>query len=150
MYLYHLTKGSPFTEMAHFVFGGDPRRLLEMNSIFIEFGYNTFFNKISGTSLEQWIPSHLDVCRQLIYDALASGGIEEVEFDDGQVVDRRWILHHFQFESFRVFGFLDDFAMRSANRRNMYESDVQRAFNSGYLRSHGLKAQVVYTNWNRR
>ncbi len=108
MYLYHLTRGSPFTEMARFVFGGDPRRLSEMNSIFIEFGYNTFFNKISGTSLEQWIPSHLDVCRQLIYDALASGGIEEVEFEDGQVVDRRWILHHFQFESFRVFGFLDD------------------------------------------
>jgi hypothetical protein len=26
----------------------------------------------------------------------------------------------------------------------MYESDVQRAFYSGYLRSHGLKAQVVY------
>ena len=121
-----------------------------MNSIFIEFGYNTFFNKISGTSLEQWIPSHLDVCRQLIYDALASGGIKEVEFEDRQVVDRWWILHHFQFESFRVFGFLDDFAMRSANRRNMYESDVQQAFYSGYLRSHGLKAQVVYTNWNRR
>jgi hypothetical protein len=136
--------------MARFVFGGDPRSLSEMNSIFIEFGYNTFFNKISGTSLEQWIPSHLDVCRQLIYDALASGGIEEVEFEDGQVVDRRWILHHFQFESFRVFGFLDDFAMptagpgSSANRRNMYETDVQQAFYSGYLRSHGLKAQVVY------
>jgi hypothetical protein len=121
-----------------------------MNSLFIEFGCNTFFNKISGTSLEQWIPSHLDLCRQLIYNTLASRGIEEIEFEDGQVVDRRWILHHFQFESFRVFGFLDDFAMStarpgsSANRRNMYESDVQRAFYSVYLRSHGLKAQVVY------
>ncbi len=86
----------------------------------------------------------------MINDALASGGIEEIEFEDGQVVDRQWILHHFQFESFRVFGFVDDFAMpttcpgSSANRRNMYESDVQWAFYSEYLRSHGLKAQVVY------
>jgi hypothetical protein len=60
VYLYNLTKGNLFTVMAHFVFRGDTRRLSEINSLFIEFGYNTFFNKISGTSLEQWIPSHLD------------------------------------------------------------------------------------------
>jgi hypothetical protein len=59
-----------------------------MNSLFIEFGYSTFFNKTSGTSLEQWIRSHLDLCRQLIYEALASGGIEEVEFEGG---GRLWI-----------------------------------------------------------
>ncbi len=31
-----------------------------------------------------------------------------------------------------------------ANRRHDYESDIQRAFFSGYLHCHGLKAQVVY------
>jgi hypothetical protein len=35
VYLYHLTKGTPFTEMARFIFGGDPRRLSEMNRLFI-------------------------------------------------------------------------------------------------------------------
>ncbi len=34
IYLYHITKGTLFREMTRFVFGGDPRRLLEIN-IFI-------------------------------------------------------------------------------------------------------------------
>ena len=66
IYLYHAIKGSPFTEMARFVFGGDPHRLSEANTLFINHGYNTFFNKISGTSLEQWMPRDLDLCRELI------------------------------------------------------------------------------------
>jgi hypothetical protein len=150
VYLYHLTKGTPFTEMARFVFGGDPRRLSEMNDLFINHLYFTFYNKISGNSMSQWLPRSLHSCRRLIYDALSSDAIEEVEYFNGELVDRRWILHHFQFDSFRIFGFLDDFAIptshpgNSASRRNDLESDVQRAFYSGYLRRHGLKAQVVY------
>jgi hypothetical protein len=81
---------------------------------------------------------------------LLSDAIEVVEFLEGQVTDSRWIVHHFNFDIFFIFGFLDDFAMptarpgSSASRRNDYESDIQRAFCSGYLRHHGLKAQVVY------
>jgi hypothetical protein len=86
----------------------------------------------------------------LIYDALDIDAVEEVEFDDGQVVDRRWILHHFDFRSFQIFGFLDDFALptarpgNSTSRRHDLESDIEKAFYSGYLCRHGLKAQVVY------
>ena len=86
----------------------------------------------------------------MIYDALSSNAIEEVEFKDGEVVDKRWILHHFDFSSFCIFGLLDDFAMptarpgSSATRRHNYESDIQRTFYSGYLCRHGLKEQVVY------
>jgi hypothetical protein len=150
VYLYHLTKGMPFTEMARFVFGGDPRRLSEMNVLFINHGYITFYNKISGYSMSQWILSSLNTCQRLIYNALSSDAIEEVEFMGGKVVDRRWILHHFNFDSFRIFDFLDDFAMptacpgSSATRVHAFESDIQRAFYSGYLCCHGLKAQVVY------
>jgi hypothetical protein len=43
VYLYHITKGTPFTEMARFVFGDDPRRLSEMNDMFIHYAYNTFY-----------------------------------------------------------------------------------------------------------
>ncbi len=75
IYLYHVINGSPFTEMARFIFGGDPRRLSEANILFINHGHNTFFNKISGTSMEQWLPRDLDLCQQLIYDDLMSGAI---------------------------------------------------------------------------
>lgn len=110
----------------------------------------TFFHKISGRSLDQRIPTHVDRCRQLIHSALANGAIEEVEYEDGEVIDRQRILHHFEFSSFRPFGFLDDFAMptarpgNSAQRANNYQLDIQRAFYSGYLRWHGIKAQVVF------
>ena len=66
----------------------------------------SFYNKISGSSLDQWVPRSLNTCRRLIYDALSSDAIEEVEFEDGEVVDRRRILHHFDFSSFRIFGSL--------------------------------------------
>ena len=68
----------PFTEMARFIFGGDPCRLSEANILFIDHGYNTFFNKILGTSMEQCLPRDLDLCLQLIYDDLMSGAIKEV------------------------------------------------------------------------
>jgi DDE superfamily endonuclease len=150
VWLYHMTKGSPFTEMARFVFGGDPRRLSEMNDLYIHQVYNTFYNKISGTSLNQWLPDKMNLCRELICDSVSSGAIEEIHMDDGQVIDRQWILHRFEYASFRVFGFLDDFALptarpgNSASRREGFYDDIQRAFYSGYLRKHGLKAQVVF------
>jgi hypothetical protein len=134
IYLYHVNKGSPFTEMARFIFRGDPCCLLEANILFINHGYNTFFNKISGTSLEQWLPRDLDMCRQLIDDDLMSGAIEEVAFKDGQEVNREWILHRFDFETFRIFGFLDDFGMPTARpgdtarRRRSFSNDIQCAF----------------------
>jgi hypothetical protein len=136
--------------MARQIFGGDPRHLSLMFGLMIDHLYITFYNKISGTSLDQWIPVHLNSCRWLIYDALSDGGLEEVRFENGEVVNRRWILHHFQFDSFRPFGFLDDFGIQTARpgswarRLNNFEHDIQRAFYSGYLRRHGLKAQVVY------
>ena len=50
----------------------------------------------------QWILQSLHTCQHLIliYHALSSDALEEIEFDDGQVVDRRCILQHFDFSSF--------------------------------------------------
>jgi hypothetical protein len=75
--------------MAFFIFGGNPRRLSEMNDSLIHHAYNTFYNKISGTSLNQWLPERLDVCRELIFNSVATGAIKEVQFKDGQVVDQQ-------------------------------------------------------------
>jgi hypothetical protein len=58
-------------------------------------------------------------------------------------------MHNFDFDSFRIFGFLDDFGMPTARpgdtarRRWGFIDDIQRAFYSGYFRRHGLKAQVI-------
>ncbi len=112
--------------------------------------YNLFYNKISGTSLGQWISSQIHLCQQLIHNALSNGAIQESIFEDGEVVDRAWILHHFDLDTFQPFGFLDDFGIPTArpgdapNWTHQFAQDVQRAFYSGYLHAHGLKAQIVY------
>jgi hypothetical protein len=109
-----------------------------------------FYFKISETSLNQWLPDKLDVCRELIFNSVTTGAIKEIQFEEGQVVDCQWILHHFEYDSFRVFGFLDDFALPTARPGNLahqregFNENIQRAFYSGYFRKHGLKAQVVY------
>jgi hypothetical protein len=97
---FHMIKGTPFTDMSQHTFGGDPRQLSTMKELVIDHIYLPFYNKISGASLDQWIPTHIDRCRQLIQSALADGVIKEAEFENGEVVDRQWILHHFQFSSF--------------------------------------------------
>lgn len=144
VFLYHLTQGAPFVTMANDYFGGDPRYLSLMFEVMIDHLYITFYNKISGTSLSQWIPEHVDLCRALIHGRLSDGALEETVLRDGEVVDRELIRHHFEFDSFRLFGFLDDFAIPTARPSQHGRLDTQRAFYSGYLRRHGLKAQVVY------
>jgi hypothetical protein len=135
--------------MARFVFGGNPRRLLEMNDFLIHYAYNTFYNKILGTSLNQWLPDKLDVYRELIFNS-TTGAIKEIQFEDGQVDDRQWILHHFEYDSFLFFGFLDNFALPTARPGNLatqregFYENIHRAFYLVYFRKHGLKAQVVY------
>ncbi len=46
VWFYHMTKGVPFTKMAHIVFGRYPCRLSEINEGFISYAYNKFYNKI--------------------------------------------------------------------------------------------------------
>eukprot|EP00984_Skeletonema_dohrnii_P000484 scaffold165_cov106-Skeletonema_dohrnii-CCMP3373.AAC.9 len=150
IFLYHMIKGSPFTEMS-IIFGGDPRKMSPMFEAMVNHLYETFYNKISGTSLDQWIPEHLDLCRELIYDALSRGAVEETQYGPhGEVVDREWILHHFAYDEFRIWGFMDDFGVPtatpggSASRREGFTHDIQRPYYSGYFKDHGLKVQVVY------
>ena len=89
IYLFHLMQGIPFTTMARMYFGGDPRRMSEMFEVMVNHIYFTFYNKISGTSLDQWLPSHLDTCRELIHRALSDRAIHETTVVDGEVVGSR-------------------------------------------------------------
>jgi hypothetical protein len=131
--------------MARHTFGGDPRRMSDMFECMVNHLYVTFYNKVSGTSLNQWLPRHLLTCRRLIHDTLSDGAVFETEHVDGVEVNAHWILHYFDFSSFRIFGFLDDFALPTARPSSgAFRHDIQRAFYSGYFKKHGLKAQVVW------
>ena len=145
-----MIKGTPFTAMSRHTFGGDPRYYSMMFEMMINHLYNNFYNKISGTSLRQWIPQHVELCRHLVHQSLSRGALHETVYVDGQLADEAFIRHVFTFESWRIFGFLDDFALPTArpgvnaSRRENFTHNIQRAFYSGYFRKHGLKAQVVY------
>jgi hypothetical protein len=113
--MYHLCKGVPFTVMAQDHFGGDPRDFSKMVELMIDYLYDTCYNKISGTSLDQWLPVYLDNCRQFIFDALGNGAIWEVQYDgNGDIIDENWIFHHFEYDSIHIFGFLDDMACQTS------------------------------------
>ena len=66
------------------------------------------------------------------------------------MVDQQWILHHFEYDSFLFFGFLDNFALPTARPGNLatqregFYENIHRAFYLVYFRKHGLKVQVVY------
>ncbi len=110
-----------------------------------------FIFQLSGTSLDQWVPPQVDTCRQLIYDSLTEGAIEEVAFENGEVVDRSWILHHFELDFFQLFRLLDDFGIQTAcpgnppSQSQHFAPDIQESFYSGYLQKYGLKEQIIYS-----
>jgi len=62
IFLYHLMKALPFTEMPRHVFGGDPQYMSSMFDLIVDQLYVLFYNKISGTSINQCIPRYLDRC----------------------------------------------------------------------------------------
>ena len=136
--------------MARHTFGGDPRRFSEMFNLMVDHLYFTFYNKISGTSMDQWVPRYLDRCRTLIYTGLRNSALYEREYVDDQLVDEMLIYHYWDYQTFRPFGFLNDVALPGArpgsriSRIRYLAHGIQRAFYSGYLRLHGMKVQVVY------
>ena len=151
IFLYHLERGIPFTTMAgERAFGGDPRDMSKMFAAMVDHLYETFYHKISGTSLEQWLPHRLRDCRRLIHNRLVDTLVEERHFVNGELVDRTWVAHNFDFESFRPFGVYDCVGVATgrpggeAVRTEDLAHDVQRAVYSGYFRGWGLKCGVVY------
>jgi hypothetical protein len=96
--------------------------------------YTTFFNKITGNSMEMWM-SQVDEFRRAVHDKFVAG-------DPTMIA--RW-----PFAGWRVFGFIDDKGIKTTRpgvhvrREQGITADIQRAFYSGYFAAHGLKVQVV-------
>ena len=72
------------------------------------------------------------MCWHLVHNTLFDGAIVETEYVSGEVADHRWICHHFDFDCFRVFGFLDDYKVETSRPQNMLRTlevypGIQRA-----------------------
>ena len=145
--LFHLNKGMPFTSIASFAFGGDPRRFPEMLDFINEHLYQLFYSKILGMGLSQWIPKCVHWCCYLIHRAPLDISLFETEYVNGEVVGQAWVHQHFDFETFQVFGFVDDFAMKIVRTADINATlgvclNLQRAVYSGYKRTHGFKSHI--------
>lgn len=137
IYLHQLRHGYSYTTMAHETFGGDPRRITYIVRASVHHLYNNFYHKISGQSMSMWT-RFIDIFRYAIWLKVVEGAVLEVveEVEDG------WqVVRHIQiaslliiFELFRLFGFIDDFGVPTAQpgdspmRQFGFIQDIQRAF----------------------
>ena len=144
-YLYWNRKGGTKLEMSRNMFGGDSRRFTYSIRYISDHLYKTFYHKVSGDSMRMWVP-HIESFRRAIWHKLVTGATIE---EDGRSGDRRQITLDIPFETFRIFGFIDDTGFRTtapgreARRVYGFFDDVQRSFYSGYFAGHGMKVQVV-------
>ena len=146
-YLTYNRLGLTKLQLSLYHFGGDPRRFTYSIRAMTNHLYHTFYHKVSGDSMRQWLP-HIDSFRRAIWQKIMSGGTVETSYADN-VVNQTLIQFSIPFESFRIFGFLDDTGYRTsapgneARRRMGFHDDLQRSFYSGYFAGHGLKLQAA-------
>ena len=134
-------------QLSLYHFGGDPRRFTYTIRAVAKFLYHTFYHKVSGDSMRQWIP-HIDAFRHAIWQKIVGGGTIEYSFQNNERVDTLVELE-IPFDSFRIFGFVDNTGFRTsapgieARRIMGFNDDIQRSFYSGYFAGHGIKFQAV-------
>jgi len=142
--------GETKLRMSRNYFGGDPRRFTYSIRLITRHIYNNFYHKISGDSMRMWM-SQIKNFRLAIWLKLNDGYTVEERYDATNLLMNLTtiVLLSIPFESFRIFGFLDDTGFRTtapgiASRRvNGFFDDVQRSFYSAYFSGHGLKVQTL-------
>ena len=108
IFLYLLRKGHYFTDMSSAgVFGGDPREFSNIIFWIVNYMYKTFYHKISGHSLNMWLPHWVDEFRYAIWDRFNNGYVEEITtLPYGSTArDLYWL--EVPKEQWRYFGFMD-------------------------------------------
>jgi hypothetical protein len=108
IFLHYIRTGMPFTTMARTTFGGDPRRYSYYIKATTNHLYDTFYHKISGDSMRQWLP-FIDDFRSAIWQQLLSGIVNERRAN-GSEIDYEVYL---PLPTFRIFGWLDDTDLRT-------------------------------------
>ena len=113
IYLYFLKHGHTFLHMAAWVFGGDPREYTYAMRCIVNHLYKTFYHKISGDSMRQWLP-YITIFRHAICARLQSNARDdELRFDPNLAADQ-YAFPNEDPHLFRHFGFLDDYGVRSS------------------------------------
>ncbi len=142
--LARLATGDPWTRLIPGNFGGNVRRWSAAFRWFIEHIFITFYHKISGSSIEMWIADIFNF-KQAILDRLAQPAHPiEIEYfeEEGIDFDREEFVIHCPLDAWRVFGFLDDTAVRTCRPgsgpvgdddgpgrpRRRFANMIQRAF----------------------
>ena len=146
-YMVYNRLGITKLQLSLYYFGGDPRRFSYSIRVFGKFLFHTFYHKISGDSMRMWVNRITDF-RRAIWNSVVNTIVVDSESRlNGN--ELRGFRLEVPFDSFRVFGFLDDTSIRTtapgieARRRNGFRDDIQRAFYSGYFSHHGVKVQAV-------
>jgi hypothetical protein len=131
------------------LFGGDPREFSGVFWWFFDYLFVTFYNKISGRSLESWI-DYIIECRSVICEQISQSP-SPIEIQIYLTLENHEVLA-IDTEIFRGWAFFDCTDMRTivtgsgpqpdgSRRTNAFE--VQREFYSRYFRSHGLKYLTI-------
>jgi hypothetical protein len=156
--LNRICSGDTWRQIAR-TFGGGVTRSWEMFDEFIDYVFTTFYNKISGGSMEQWV-GQIDEFRYILYRkaivASAECPIEAFLAETNQLDAPVDVSHvDLPFDLWLAFGSIDctDWqtcrigagpvgAWLGASRR-IGAQQIQRAFYSGYYKAHGLKYQTL-------
>jgi hypothetical protein len=78
--LARITTGDPWIQLINGYFGREPRRWSYAFKLFVNHLFTLFFNKISGHSIEMWLPE-MQHFKQLIVDRLKKlAHFRELEF----------------------------------------------------------------------
>ena len=142
-YSYWNRVGGTKVQMGTNKFGGDPRRFTYSIRLMTDHLYKNFYHKTSGDSIRMWIP-HIHTFRYAIWRKLMDGLTVEEGANGTNLVSI-----NIPFNSFRIFGFLDDTGFKTTSpgneRRRVFGfiDDIQRAFYSAYFAGHGIKIQVL-------
>jgi hypothetical protein len=126
-------------------FGGNPREYSSVFHWFINHIFCTFYNKISGSSLEMWV-DQVDEFRHIICDRISHPPTQiELEIDPTLAEEETLGI---SFDDFRCWGFIDATDFRTTRTgsgpqpdgsRRAYAYELQREFYSRYFRAHGIK-----------
>ena len=99
-------------QMSENYFGGDPRRFTYSIRLIGNHIYETFYHKISGDSMRQWVYK-IPEFQYAIWDKLRNGATVEETEHNGNVASRSFIFWGIPLNSFRISGFLDDTGFRT-------------------------------------
>ena len=123
-------------------FGGDARRSSELFQWFVDFLFETFYNAISGSSINMWV-DHVASFRQAIWESFTELLLDK----DGEP-----FRFDVAFEDWTIAFFIDctaKFTCRPGGGGKFgddtkYVNLLQKAFYTGYLKKHGLKFQTLW------